>query len=119
MLWKLPLFVVATILVALPSPSSPQGVVESQGIEAVVTDAAGTPIRGALIRFDRLDKNFKASLKTDKRGEFKHFGLSAGRYRVSASMPDGRPIDQKEVIVISGSMLRVDFSVSKSASDSK
>lgn len=80
-----------------------------------IADAAGMPVRGAVVYFERLDKNKKYQIKTDKDGVYGHYGLPKGNYRISAFTPDGKLIDQKEVFLLPAGETRMDFVVKQNA----
>jgi 2',3'-cyclic-nucleotide 2'-phosphodiesterase (5'-nucleotidase family) len=100
-------------ILALATSFASQIVCATGTVEGVITDAAGSPVRGASVHFDRVDKNNRYSLKTDKSGHYAHYGLAPGRYRISAFAPDGEPIEQKEAVVSTESIVRMDFVATK------
>jgi len=80
-----------------------------------ITDATGMPVRGAVVHFERLNKNKMYQIKTDKDGVYGHYGLPKGNYRISAFTSDGQLIDQREAFLLPAGETRMDFVVKQNA----
>ncbi len=63
-----------------------------------VTDEAGKPLEGAVIRIERKDIKWDTTIKTNKRGEFIHAGVpSGGIYKVTCAV-GGKDVDVRDNI---------------------
>jgi tetratricopeptide (TPR) repeat protein len=76
----------ATLLLAIPAFS------QVTGVEGVVKDPSGQPIKGAVVNFDRTDIKGHYTVKTDKKGHYGHYGLPLGTYNVTVAV-DGKTVD--------------------------
>jgi hypothetical protein len=78
-------------------------------IEGSIFRPDGSPVRGATIRFDRLDKHGTYSVKTNKAGHFGYYGLPGGKYSIKAFAPDGDLIGERDNVIITGVPMQIDF----------
>lgn len=65
---------------------------QTSAIEGTVTGQDGKPLKGALIKIERIDIRGHYQVKTNKKGHYFHAGLPLGRYDVSCEI-DGRVAD--------------------------
>src|SRR5208282_3797355 len=61
-------------------------------LEGDVKDQTGQPLKGALVKIDRLDIKGHYQVKTDKKGHYFHTGLPLGSYKVTLEV-DGKDVD--------------------------
>ena len=61
-------------------------------LEGDVKDINGQPLKGALVKIDRLDIKGHYQVKTDKKGHYFHTGLPLGTYKVTLEV-DGKDVD--------------------------
>ena len=61
-------------------------------LEGDVKDLNGQPLKGALVKIDRLDIKGHYQVKTDKKGHYFHTGLPLGTYKVTLEV-DGKDVD--------------------------
>jgi len=67
-------------------------VAQVSSIEGDVKDQNGQPLKGALVKIDRIDIKGHYQVKTDKKGHYFHTGLPLGRYKVTLEV-DGKDVD--------------------------
>lgn len=83
---------------------------DGTAIEGSVLRPDGSPVRGAVIQFVRLDRGQGVvSVKTNRVGHFGYYGLNGGRYDVKAFAPDGAMIGEQDHVVITGVPRQFDF----------
>ena len=56
------------------------------GVQGVVKDESGSPVKDAVVTFDRTDIKGHYTVKTNKKGEYGHYGLPSGTYDVSVAI---------------------------------
>lgn len=61
-------------------------------LEGDVKDENGQPLKGALVKIDRLDIKGHYQVKTDKKGHYFHTGLPLGTYKITLEV-DGKDVD--------------------------
>jgi len=61
-------------------------------LEGDVKDENGQPLKGALVKIDRLDIKGHYQVKSDKKGHYFHTGLPLGTYKVTLEI-DGKDVD--------------------------
>ncbi len=84
-------------------------------IEGEVKDEAGQPLKGAMIKIERLDIRGHYQVKTDKKGHYYYGGLPIGKYRVSVEV-DGKERDYvNNVRTQLGDPLELPFNLKQSA----
>jgi len=77
-----------------------------------VVNRAGTPARGAVVRFKRTeDGTVPYSRICDVDGRFELVGMRPGKYTVQASLTAGAPSDDQDVNVIAGSDHEIEISL--------
>jgi len=62
------------------------------GVQGLVKDESGNPVKDAVVTFDRTDIKGHYTVKTNKKGEYGHYGLPSGTYDVSVAI-DGKVRD--------------------------
>lgn len=62
------------------------------GVQGSVKDEKGAPVKDAVVTFDRTDIKGHYTVKTNKKGEYGHYGLPSGTYDVSVAI-DGKVRD--------------------------
>jgi len=62
------------------------------GMTGKCTGEDGKPLAGYTIRLDRQEMKWTSHVKTDKRGEYIHIGLTPGTYKVALLDPNGTQI---------------------------
>src|SRR5579863_2326416 len=67
-------------------------VAQVSSIEGDVKDQNGQPLKGALVKIDRLDIKGHYQVKTDKKGHYFHTGLPLGKYKITLEV-DGKDVD--------------------------
>ncbi len=68
------------------------GRAQVSAIEGEVKDEHGQPLKGAMIKIERIDIKGHYQVKTDKKGHYYYGGLPLGRYRVAVEV-DGKERD--------------------------
>ena len=83
---------------------------QTGGIEGKVIGEDGTPLKGALVKFQREDIKGNYKVPTDKHGHYVYTGLPLGQYRISVEV-DGKERDfvDKARNHFGGDPLVVDF----------
>jgi len=76
----------ALLLASLPASS------QVTGVQGVVKDETGKPVVNAVVTFERTDIKGHYEVKTKKKGDFGHFGLPLGTYKVTVTI-DGKVRD--------------------------
>jgi len=61
-------------------------------LEGDIKDQNGQPLKGALVKIDRLDIKGHYQVKSDKKGHYFHTGLPLGTYKVTLEI-DGKDVD--------------------------
>jgi tetratricopeptide (TPR) repeat protein len=98
---------VAVGLLFIPHTASAQ----NGSIKGKVADAQGTPVEGAVVEIQSLDKGGKPlQVKTKKDGSYMQVGLSPGQYKVTASKED---LSDSRNVRISLDMTIQDFKLTK------
>ena len=88
---------------------SPFLAAQTGALEGTVTGEDGQPVKGALIRIERLDVKGNYKVKTKKKGTYFHAGLPMGQYKVMCEM-DGKVLSTVNGVRVSlGSPTEVDF----------
>jgi tetratricopeptide (TPR) repeat protein len=89
-------------------------VAQVSSIEGDVKDQTGQPLKGALVKIDRIDIKGHYQVKTDKKGHYFHTGLPLGRYKVTLEV-DGKDVDNvNNVTTKLGESTVQDFSMKES-----
>lgn len=65
---------------------------QTGAIQGKVTGEDGTPLKGAVIKFQRIGIKGNYNVKTDKKGQYIYVGLPLGKYRISVEV-DGKERD--------------------------
>lgn len=105
------MFATVTMLVfALVLPAA--GDEGTASIEGVVTDQAGKPIAGAVVRARNSMTESSSNSVTNQRGEYLVEQLHHGRYSMFASADGYNSVWVREVIVYTGEHVRQDFRLS-------
>ncbi|MGA2185655.1 MAG: tetratricopeptide repeat protein [Bryobacteraceae bacterium] len=83
---------------------------QTGGIEGKVIGEDGSPLKGAIIKFQREDIRGNYKVATDKRGHYVYTGLPLGQYRISVEV-DGKERDfvDKAKNHFGGDALVIDF----------
>jgi len=68
------------------------GFAQTSSLEGDVKGEDGAPLKGALIKIDRLDIKGHYQVKTDKKGHYFHAGLPLGTYKITLEV-DGKDVD--------------------------
>src|SRR4051794_9347840 len=76
----------AALLLSVPAFS------QVSGVEGIVKDETGKPLKDAVVNFDRTDIKGHYTVKSDKKGHYGHYGLPLGTYNVSV-LVDGKVRD--------------------------
>ncbi|MDE3198234.1 MAG: carboxypeptidase regulatory-like domain-containing protein, partial [Acidobacteriota bacterium] len=85
------------------------------GVTGVVKGDDGKPVKDAVITFDRTDIKGHYSVKTNKKGEYGHYGLPKGTYDVTVTI-DGKLRDNaKGFHTDLGDPKTLDFDLAKTA----
>src|ERR1051326_5553499 len=65
---------------------------QTTGVQGVVKDENGAPVKDAVVNFDRTDIKGHYPVKTNKKGEYGHYGLPNGTYNITVVI-DGKVRD--------------------------
>src|SRR5271166_138255 len=68
------------------------GFAQTSSMEGDVKGEDGSPMKGALIKIERLDIKGHYQVKTDKKGHYYYGGLPLGTYKVTLEV-DGKDVD--------------------------
>ncbi|MCL4401117.1 MAG: carboxypeptidase-like regulatory domain-containing protein [Acidobacteria bacterium] len=66
---------------------------QTSSLEGDVRGVDGQPLKGALVKIERLDIKGNYKVKTDKKGHYFHAGLPLGTYRSTLEV-DGKDVDK-------------------------
>lgn len=88
-------------------------------ITGTATNQQGQPIVGATVVFQRTDINATYKVRTNKKGQFMHYGLPLGTFNVILYGPDGQKLSEfNNVHNQYGQPTEVDFDLKKMSSSS-
>lgn len=85
-------------------------------MQGTITDDAGEPIDGAIVRLKDLDRGREITITADKNGRFYRRGLQAVEYEMVVEKPGYQPVRDKARLV-AGTDRRFDFKLARSAPD--
>jgi len=68
------------------------GFAQTSSLEGDVKGEDGSPLKGALVKIDRLDIKGHYQVKTDKKGHYFYGGLPLGQYKITLEV-DGKDVD--------------------------
>ena len=80
------------LLVCAMCLSSAAALAQTTAVQGVVKGEDGKPIQGAIVHIQRTDIKGKYDVKTNKKGEYGHYGLPLGTYNISVEV-DGKVRD--------------------------
>lgn len=80
------------LLICATGLSSVAALAQTTAIQGVVKGDDSKPIQGAIVHIQRTDIKGKYDVKTNKKGEYGHYGLPLGTYNVSVEV-DGKVRD--------------------------
>jgi tetratricopeptide (TPR) repeat protein len=86
-------------------------VAQVSSLEGDVKDQNGAPLKGALVKIDRIDIKGHYQVKTDKKGHYFHTGLPLGSYKLTLEV-DGKDVDNvNNVRTKLGESTSIDFNM--------
>lgn len=86
---------------------------QTGSITGTVIGEDGQPLRGALVRIERLDVRGNYKVKTKKKGDYFHAGLPLGQYKVSLEI-DGTVVDSVNGVRTGvGEPTKIDFDLAE------
>ena len=83
-------------------------------MQGTITDEAGKPLDGAIVRLRDLERGREIAIKADKNGRFYRRGLQAVEYEMVVEKPGYQPVNDKAKLV-AGTDRRFDFKLAKAA----
>jgi tetratricopeptide (TPR) repeat protein len=83
-------------------------------MQGTITDEAGQPLEGAIVRLKDLERGREITIAADKNGRFYRRGLQAVEYEMIVEKPGYQPVRDKARLV-AGTDRRFDFKLAKSA----
>jgi len=99
----------AALLLSVPAFS------QVSGVEGIVKDETGKPLKDAVVNFDRTDIKGHYTVKSDKKGHYGHYGLPLGTYTI-AVVVDGKVRDTANNVRTSpGDPKTINFDLKQSA----
>lgn len=98
-----------TLAVAGSMVLTPLAVAQTGAVAGKVIGEDGQPVRGALIKIERLDVRGNYKVKTKKKGDYFHAGLPMGQYKIMCEV-DGKVVSTVNGVRVSlGEPTEVDF----------
>ncbi len=92
---------------------------QTSAIEGDVIGEDGKPLKGALIKIERVDIRGHYQVKTNKKGHYFHAGLPLGRYNIACEV-NGKVVDQVQgVRTTLGENVKVNFDLKALAAKRK
>ena len=88
-------------------------------VEGIVKGADGQPIKGAVVKFERVDIKGHYDVKTDKKGHYGHYGLPIGKYNVSVEVDGVMKDGMNGLQTHPGDPMVQNFDLKKSADENK
>jgi tetratricopeptide (TPR) repeat protein len=91
---------------------------QTGGVTGKCTGEDGKPLVGYTIQLERQEFKWISHVKTDKRGEYRHIGLSPGTYKITLIDPSGKQVFYLTQHVGIGDSEVVDFNMAKEKASS-